>query len=310
MPDFKKQLGISLAIIVLGFSAVFALSSWLGNSRPPLPPEYADADLTVQGRQLKGYLLGAEGLVADWYWVLSLQYLGDKLVATTDENIDLGDLRNLNPRLLYPYLDNATDLDPQFSAAYSFGAVVLPAIDPAQAIKLTEKGIANNPSSWRFYQYLGYIYWKQKKFDLAAETYQKGASIAGAPPFMLQMAAAMRSKGGSTDTARAMYQQMLNESEDEQSKRSAQLRLYQLDAESETKAVNGLLSELKASGKCPSNISAIFGRLKDTPLPGGGDFRVNNTSQLVDPTGVPYTFDANACTISLSYESQIPRSID
>lgn len=310
MSNSAKQFGISIAIIVVAFVAVFGISSWLGENRPPIPSEYADADMTVQGKDLKGYLLGAEGLVADWYWIRSLQYLGDKLVKSKDETIDLGDLRSLNPRLLYPYLDNATDLDPKFYAAYSFGAVVLPAIDPNQAISLTQKGIANNPDNWRLYQYLGYIYWKQKHFELAAETYQKGSGIAGAPVFMKQMAAAMLSKGGSTDTARAMYQQMLNESEDEQSKRSAQLRLFQLDADSESKAVNGLLTEIKNTGRCPNNISAIFGRLKDLPLPDGGDFRVNKNNELVDPSGVPYAFDQAKCSISLSADSKIPTSID
>lgn len=310
MPNSGKQLGISIAIIIIAFAAVFGLSSWLGMNRPPLPTEYADADMSVQGKDLKGYLIGAEGLVADWYWIQSLQYLGGKIVNSDAETLDVGDLRSLNPRLLYPYLDNATDLDPHFSAAYSFGAVVLPAIDPSQAIKLTQKGIDNNPENWRLYQYLGYIYWKQKNFEVAAETYEKGSKIAGSPPFMKQMAATMRSKGGSIEIARAMYQQMLDESEDEQSKRNAQLRLFQLDSESESKAVNGLLIEMKNAGRCPASISAIFGRLKDLPLPDGGDFRVNANNELVDPSGIPYTFDQVKCSIRLSAESKIPRSID
>lgn len=310
MPNSGRQLGISIAIIVIAFAAVFGLSSWLGTNRPPLPAEYADADMSVQGKDLKGYLAGAEGLIADWYWIQSLQYIGGKIVNSDAETLDLGDLRSLNPRLLYPYLDNATDLDPHFSAAYSFGAVVLPAIDPSQAIKLSQKGIDNNPENWRLYQYLGYIYWKQKNFDVAAETYEKGSKIAGSPPFMKQMAASMRSKGGSIEIARAMYQQMQNESEDEQSKRNAQLRLFQLDSESESKAVNNLLSEMKNAGRCPANISAIFSRLKDLPLPDGGDFRVNANNELVDPSGIPYTFDHARCSIYLSAESKIPRSTD
>jgi tetratricopeptide (TPR) repeat protein len=310
MPNSGRQLGISIAIIVIAFAAVFGLSSWLGTNRPPLPTEYADADMSVQGKDLKGYLIGAEGLVADWYWIQSLQYLGGKIVNSDAETLDVGDLRSLNPRLLYPYLDNATDLDPKFSAAYSFGAIILPAIDSSQAIKLTQKGIDNNPENWRLYQYLGYIYWKQKSFDVAAVTYEKGSKIAGSPPFMKQMAATMRSKGGSIEIARAMYQQMLDESEDEQSKRNAQLRLFQLDSDSESKAVNSLLTEMKNAGRCPANISAIFGRLKDMPLPDGGDFRVNGSNELVDPSGIPYTFDQTRCSIYLSADSKIPRSTD
>ena len=62
-----------------------------------MPSEYSDSDLVLQGKDLKGYFLGAEGLVADWYWIISLQYLGGKIVNSTETNLDIGDLRGLNP---------------------------------------------------------------------------------------------------------------------------------------------------------------------------------------------------------------------
>ena len=76
-------------------------------------------------------------------------------------------------------LDNATDLDPKLMAARTERRYFLP--DPQQAIKLTEKGIANNPDQWRLYQYLGYIYWKMSDFEKAATTYEwlKGAGRTG-----------------------------------------------------------------------------------------------------------------------------------
>ena len=136
---------IATAVILLGFASVFFLSGFIEGVRPPLPDGFEDHDLALQGSKLKGYALGSEGLIADWYWMNSLQYVGDKLMRSSLENLNIEDLRSLNPRLLYPYLNNATDLDPRFMPAYSYGATVLPAIDRDEAIKLTEKGIANNP---------------------------------------------------------------------------------------------------------------------------------------------------------------------
>lgn len=306
-----KNFAAQAVIVVAGFSAVIFLSTYIQTIRPSLPAGFADSDLAVQGKKLKGYALGAEGMIADWYWILSLQYIGDKLVASVNEDIDVGNLTTLNPRLLYPYLDNATDLDPKFFAAYSYGAIVLPAIDRADAIALTEKGIANNPEAWRLYQYLGYIYWREKNYQKAAQVYEDGSKIDGAPPFMRQMAATMLSNGGSREIARKMYEQMLAEAEDEQSKRNAQLRLYELGSVDELEAINKLLADQRsATGVCPARVSDIYTRLRTIDLTNGGDFRIDSNNALVDPTGVPYKFDQAKCEMTLSFDSKIPRPIN
>ena len=36
---------------------------------------------------------------------------------------------------------------------YEYAAIVLPGIDIKEAIRITQKGIAANPSSWRLYQH-------------------------------------------------------------------------------------------------------------------------------------------------------------
>ncbi len=310
MAHAHRQLAIPALVVTAALAAVFALSGFLEKNRPQLPKSYEDSDLSMQGKRLKGYALGSEGLIADWYWILSLQYIGKKIVENKEADINIDDLRSLNPRLLYPYLDNATDLEPKFYAAYSYGAIVLPAIDPQKAIELTEKGIAANPEKWRLYQYLGYIYWHERNYEKAAETYDRGSMIAGAPPFMREMAAAMKTKGGSRDTARAMYSQMLAEAEDEQSKRNAQLRLFEIDSLEETEAVNEVLAGLKNSnGKCVPNINAAFPQLRSVQLPQGRDLRIDRSGSLVDPTGVPYKFDPETCTISLREDSKIPKPL-
>lgn len=297
-------------IVTAAFAAVFILSSKLEHMRPPLPKGYEDSDLVLEGKRLKGYVMGSEGLLADWYWIMSLQYIGGKIVESSQETINLDDLTSLTPWLLYPYLDNATDLDPKFSAAYSYGAAVLPAIDPQKAIDLIAKGIRNNPENWRLYQYLGYIYWRQKNYQAAAETYEAGSKISGAPPFMRQMVASMKSKGGDRDTARLIYQQMFSEAEDEQSKRNAQLRLYEIDSLEERDAVNKVILNFKQhSGKCPTALTEIFSELRLITLPAGKEFHIDRSNDIVDPTGTPYIFDRKKCEMILDPESKIPKSI-
>ncbi len=294
--------------IVVGFALVFTLSSYLEKNRVSLPEAYEDADLELQGKRLKGYALGAEGLLADWYWMRSLQYIGGKISKSEAEVINVDDLTSLNPRLLYPLLDNASDLDPKFMAVYSYGASVLPAIDPSQAIRLTEKGIANNPDAWRLYQYLGYIHWRLKNYEQAAEIYDKGSRVPGAASFMRQMAAVMKTRGGDRETARRMYSQMLAEAEDQQTKNNAGLRLLELDSLDERDALNAALEEFKKSnGRCASRFDEIFHILRGVKLPGNKDFQIDTSGRIVDPTGAPYDLDQTACKARLNPKSKLPK---
>lgn len=302
---------ISTAIIIAGLAVIFGLSGFIERVRPPLPAGFEDEDLSLQGGKLKGYSLGLEGLIADWYWMRSLQYLGNKLVQAPDENINLDDLRPLNPRLLYPYLNTATDLDPKFIAVYSYGAVVLPAIDPQKAIDITLKGIANNPSEWRLYHYLGYIYWRLEQYDNAADIYAKGSQVAGAPLFMQLMAAQMKTQGGSRDTARAMYNEMYAGANDAQTRESAALHLLRLDSLDEIDAINTVLASFeKQSGRCANTWGEIANRLIGVRLPSGKGLVLDKNGNPLDPTGVPYLLDNKdgACKTVTDYEhSKIPR---
>ncbi|MEZ5345143.1 MAG: hypothetical protein R2681_06245 [Pyrinomonadaceae bacterium] len=300
---------LAVAVVVFGLVAVVLLSNFLENSRPAIPESYEDEDLSLKGDKLKGFVFGAEGLVADWYWMRSLQYIGTKLV-NNKENLNLDDLRKLNPRLLYPLLDNATTLDPRFISAYSYGAMVLPAIDQDQAIALIEKGISNNPEQWRLYQHLGYIYWRSKDFTKAAESYEKGSKIEGAPQFMRSMAAKMTSDGGERETAREIYTQLFNEAQDSQSRENAQLRLMEIDSLDERDILDKALKRFsETSGRCARSWSELFPLLKATSLPGNRDFRLDQQNRILDPSDAPYLLNSDKCTTELDPEkTRIPIS--
>ena len=298
-----KSIILPGVILIAGFAAVFALAGFVERSRPPLPEDYGDSDLTVNGSSLKGYAFGTEGLIADYYFMRSLQYIGDKLLKDKREVVNIDDLRSLNPRLLYPLLNNATDLDPHFIAAYSYGAVVLPAIDPNKAIDLANKGIVNNPDHWRLYQHLGYIYWKLKQYDKAATAYEKGSEIQGASPFMKLMAASMNTDGGSRDTARVIFQEMLAGSDDEQVQITARRRLAELDSLDERDAIDKVLADFKQNtGRCANSFGEVSSTLLQVKLPHNRQFKIDSAKRLVDPTDAPYMLDKEKCVVKLDFE--------
>ena len=299
---------IATAVIVIGFAGVFALTRYVEAVRPSPPAGYQDADLGLQGARLKGFVFGAEGLVADWYWMNSLQYIGGKISSVGLNNLNLDDLTALNPRLLYPYLNTATELDPNFMAPYSYGATILPAIDPAQAVELTEKGIRNNPEQWRLFQYLGYIHWRSKDYEKAADAYTRGSRVPGAPDFFAMMAAKMKTEGGSRDVAREIYQQIVDESQDDTSRKSAALRLLQIDSLDDRDVINPALRAFKErNGRCATNWKEILPMLANVKLPRGRELKIDNANNLVDPTGVPYRLVKSLCEAHIEWPtSKIP----
>ena len=127
---------------------------------------------------------------------------------------------------------------------------------------------------------------------------------------MKQMAAIMRTRGGSRDTARQMYRQMLTDADDQQSRSLAELRLMELDSLDQQDAINEKLKEAGSAGRCPASLKEIIHRLADVKLPNNESFRINAAGDLVDPTGEPYRLDTAKCVAALGVNSKIPPPLD
>ena len=289
-----------LAMIVAGLALVVVLSKSIDARRPPVNLALEEERLYVNGNMAKRVSLGFNGMVADWYWMRSLQYVGRK-VLSLPEGAMLDRLGSANLKLLPALLDTATTLDPQFIEPYEYGAIVLPVSDVEAAIRLTKKGIAANPSSWKLYHHLGYIYWQQGDHVSAAEAYSTGGQIPGAPPWMTAMKAKMLADGGSRSTAREIYHRMYEGSTDDKVKEMAQLRLFQLDALDQIDALEKLFEAFKTrTGRCPANwkeIEPVFRAIRVRTDPSGAP---------LDPTGTPYVFGKTNCDVELNPQSKVP----
>jgi tetratricopeptide (TPR) repeat protein len=295
----KHQLAL-IAMIVAGLALVVVLSKSIDARRPPVDLAVEEERLYVNGNTAKRLSLSFNGLIADWYWMRSLQYVGRKVLSLPEDAM-LDRLGSANLKLLPALLDTATSLDPEFIEPYEYGAIVLPVADVDAAIRLTKKGIAANPSSWRLYHHLGYIYWQRGDLATAAETYGAGGQIPGAPEWMTAMKAKMLADGGGRATAREIYSRMYEGSTDEKVKEMAQLRLLQLDAFDQIDILKKLLETFKArTGRCPASwkeLEPIF-RARRVPVDGSG--------APLDPSGTPYEFKAENCDVAVSYDSKIP----
>ncbi|HEX5070416.1 MAG TPA: hypothetical protein VFV78_09400, partial [Vicinamibacterales bacterium] len=183
-------------------------------------------------------MLDFDALASDVYWIRSIQNYG----------------RDLNDRarpdrfaLVEPLLNLTTSLDPYFLIAYRFGSVFL-AMEPPHgpgrpdlAIKLLEKGMAANPTTWQLPYDIGFVhYFHTGDFAAAAKSFERALAMPGAPSWLRNMAATTEARGGNRQEARRMLAEMV-ESPEEWMRRAAQRTLEQLDALDAIDQLTGLV---------------------------------------------------------------------
>ena len=292
--------GLLLLTLLLGLASVVGLSRWLDSHRPPTDSKMDEEQLYLTGTMAKRISLGFNGLAADWYWMRSLQYVGRKIIDVPD-NVPIDNLAQLNLKLLAPLIDTSTTLDPEFIEPYQYAAVVLPAVDLPEAIRLTRKGIAANPNAWRLYQHLGYIYWQQRDFQAAGEAYDQGSKLPGAPPWMIAMKAKMANEGGSRELAREIYGRLYEQAENAKVKEMARKRLLQLDSLDQRDGLRKALAAYKTRvGRCPSSWKEV------EPLLRALRVEVDSTGAPLDPTGTAYVMVGDGCDLDVDPKSEVP----
>jgi tetratricopeptide (TPR) repeat protein len=295
MNDRTRTIALGL-VVVIGMACAALLVRQLDTLRPLDDSKAIDESLYLNSKTARRISLGFNGLAADWYWMRSLQYVGRKIINHNDVPID--NLGQLNLKLLAPLLDTATILDPEFLDPYEYAAIVLPAINVNDAVRITKKGIDANSNAWRLYHHLGYIYWQQRDYQAASEIYRRGAQIEGAPAWMEAMRAKMAADGGSRATAREIYTRMYEQSADEKVRDMAHRRLLQLDSLDQRESLRKLFAAYQArTGKCPNSWKEIEPVLRALRV------AVDASGAPLDPSGAPYVL--RECEVELDPKSEI-----
>ena len=300
----KRDYFLVLAIVV-GLTGAAILTHWNDERHPDSKAQLAEEQLYLNGPAMKRLTLAFNGIAADWYWMRSLQYVGRRVVSYEDThsgNFDLNSLSSLDLRLLPSLLRMTTTLDPQFLEPYYYGALILPDLNPDEAISLLNHGIAANPDKWRLYQHLGYIYWQRGDYNKASDVYAAGAKIPGVPPWMIAMSARMKAEGGAAQAAREMYTHLSESSDDLKVKEMVEKQLMRLDSLEDRDKIRRVLVDYAArAGRCAASwkeISAV--------LPAAG-LRIDPSGAPLDPTNAPYRLIKNGCDVDLGERSEVPR---
>ncbi|HZU44285.1 MAG TPA: hypothetical protein VE994_16530 [Terriglobales bacterium] len=238
---------------------------------------------------LRRMSLGYTGLLADIYWTRAVQYFGRKHHEYSMEY-----------KLLYPFLNITTDLDPQLTVAYEFGSIFLAqkppegAGMPDEAVKLVEKGIQHNPNYWRLYYELGFIHYTERKdYEAAARAFEAGSKVPGAHPWMKLLAARMAERGGDIETARFLWTKTYETTQDKDIRANAAAHIRALRVDDDIVHLNEIVSQFhEKTGRWPDSLAELSsaGYLPGIP---------------VDPLGNPYKLVENG-RIEVSEPDRLP----
>jgi hypothetical protein len=235
---------------------------------------------------------GLENLMADIYWLRTVQYFGGQRAFSTEKRFDL----------LMPLVNITIALDPRMEIAYRYGATFLAepwpmgAGNPEAAIELLRRGIAGSPGNWRLRQDVGLFHF----FFLndprrASQELLEAAGIPGAPAFLRTLAAQVLVKGGERESAKMLWRQIYEQSDPGPMKDNAALHIQQLQARDAIDALNGAAAEFaRRAGRPAASLEELLrSGLTDAPIE--------------DPAGVRFEYNASAGKASLSPRSPLWR---
>jgi tetratricopeptide (TPR) repeat protein len=258
---------ISAAVLLGSLAASIGVLHWIERVR---------SDAIIQEtlyipspKVLKKLSFGYDGLAADIYWTRVVQYFGG-----------LHHQQAGHYELLYPLLDIATTFDPHLLPAYQFGSIFLSqqppegAGQPEKAIEIMNRGIAANPTEWKLYFNLGFIYYDMKDYAGASRVFAAGSKVPYANPALAVMAGTTAEKGGSPETARLIWTEIYDTTRDKTIRSNALTHLSALRINAEVPRLAKLVRDYSQStGHLPSSFEEMVaaGWLRSVPLDPTGD---------------------------------------
>lgn len=282
---------LTLGLVVVLIASALGLQT-VRDARHTVQAISADWLYVRSGAWAARLALSYDALLADVYWIRALQHFGKTRLSKEP---------NKQYSLLYPLLDLTTNLDPEFTLAYRFGAIFLaePPPDgpgrPDQAVALLERGLRANPDRWEYAMDAGFVhYWWEQDYQQASAWFERAGGMTGAPWWIRSMAASVRAQGGDRASSRQLWRQLYETANHEWLRNNAELRLVQIDALDQIDALAEVVARYRSmAGQEPGSWSALVGAglLPGVPL---------------DPTGTPYVLDrAQPGGVTIARESRL-----
>ena len=229
------------------------------------------------GRLLKAASMGYEMLVADVLWARTTMLFGKNF---QQQDTDWY-------AWVFHMIDLATDLDPEFKAAYKYGGLMLRAegeyID--QSSLIYQKGMAALPENHYFPFFIAMNYYEYKDDRQTAAHYMELAASCGTgPAYLPNLAASLRSEVGDPREALMLLEEQLRgiPPDMEQHRTTVEVKIFELRYEIVLQEVQQAVEEYRRrTGELPAEPADVQGlglTLPEDPL--GGDWVWNESDQV------------------------------
>jgi hypothetical protein len=240
------------------------------------------------GEHLRRALPGFEAILADIYWLRTVQYYGHQRVFEEQPRFEL----------LEPLVRITIELDPHFEMPYRYGATFLAehyprgADNAEAAVDILRRGTESNPNAWLIWQYRGLF----QAFFLgdgkgAARVLRGAARRPGAPPWLEHLAALALRRAGDRAGARAIWQSIYDHAEEEEIRDNAATHLARYDTLDVVDALNDIVERFReTAGRNPGGWEELrtAGLLRQPPI---------------DASGMPFIYDPETGLFSVDERS-------
>jgi tetratricopeptide (TPR) repeat protein len=235
-----------LLLALAAVSAVHGTNRWLESRRVE---QVADGNVGIlpDGNVVRVLSLGFERVVADLFWIRTVDYIGDENSATAGWP-GAERLANL-----------VTDVDPHFDSAYVVMASVLNGLrkDPDAAIRLLEKGAAVS-SYWRIHFLLGFQYFMEKQDYVQGARCLERAFALGGPPYLQFLISRLYTSAGDPTTAMQFIALRLKNEETPAVREQLEKRLSDLWINRDLALIDTAVAKYRdAAHAAPKNVQAL-----------------------------------------------------
>ncbi len=253
---------ISLILLLLAFS-LYPLGKSIDRTSPENTNPIPELFYFPKTSFIKNIAFGYNNLLADIFWIRSIQYIGQH--SMTD---------NTYP-YLYHILDITTSLDPRFINAYNFGSFFLVtwASDKKEGIELAQKGVKNNPKNWQSAFGLGFIYFLSKDYKNAYKYFSLANTLPGMQDEYKTFAPYAMSKFASPEQGIQMWTAIAKMSDNKFIVDAARNNIAVLTQKKRVDMLNQAVQTYKKRfHKFPSDLSELVGKgiIAKLPEPVGG----------------------------------------
>jgi len=232
------------------------------------------------GKVLRVLSLGFDRLIADLFWLRTVNYIGDQTSA--DAGFPAA------PRLA----ELVTDIDPQFETVYTVMNSVLTVLSrqPQAAVALLDKGI-RHIDWWKLHFLQGYNHiFETKDYEKAAEQMRLAASKEGAPPYLSLLASRIYAQAGDPETAMVFVKARMDMAATDEERENLAERLRDLWVARDLGRIDAAIEAYKrAQGAAPRDVATLLqaGLLRNEPR---------------DPHGKAYLIEDGVARAPTKYE--------